>query len=187
MTHSADIIAAVKTLRDGGIIAYPTEAVYGLGCDPFNSPAVFKLLGVKRRQPEKGLILVASNWEQIENLIQPIAPPSLAHVQETWPGPNTWLFPASGLVPSWIKGQHDTVALRISAHPDVIALCNQFGGPIVSTSANIEGHPAKRDFRTAQIAFKHSVDFILNGSVGGAHHPTYIRDAVTNDIIRKGN
>lgn len=182
---SADISAAVTTLRNGGVIAYPTEAIYGFGCDPFNSHAVFKLLSIKRRQPEKGLILVASDWDQIENLTLPIAPQLLSHVQSTWPGPNNWVFPASDLVPSWIKGHHDTIALRISAHPIVRELCDRFCGPIVSTSANLEGQPPKRDFRTCSIAYKNSVDHIVNGKCGGQTNPCPIRDAVTDQILRR--
>lgn len=185
MTSTSDFHKAVRTLRDGGVIAYPTEAVYGFGCDPFNSQAVFKLLSIKRRQPEKGVILVASDWHQIESLTQPIAPQLLSHIQSTWPGPNTWVFPASDLVPTWIRGHHETIALRISAHPVVHELCERFCGPIVSTSANIEGHPSKRDYRTCYIAFKDSVDYIFQGRCGGANNPSTIRDAITNQILRR--
>ena len=184
-TLTADINAAVTALRNGGVIAYPTEAVYGFGCDPFNSHAVFKLLAVKRRQPEKGLILVAADWHQVENLIKPIAPQLLSHVQSTWPGPLTWVFPASDLVPTWIKGHHDTVAIRISAHPVIQELCERFCGPIVSTSANVEGHPPKRDFRTCSIAYKNSVEHIINSKCGGQTNPCTIRDAVTNQTLRR--
>ncbi len=176
---------AVKTLREGGVIAYPTEAVYGFGCDPFSAPAVYHLLSIKHRQPEKGVILVASDWAQVDNLTKPIAPPLLAHVLETWPGPITWLFPASDLVPRWIRGNHDTIALRVSDHPVVQQLCSQFCGPIVSTSANTEGQHPCRDYRTTCITFKDKIDYILNGHVGGLARPTSIRDAITDEILRR--
>jgi L-threonylcarbamoyladenylate synthase len=185
MVPSSDYNHAIKALRNGEVIAYPTEAVYGLGCDPFNSQAVFKLLSIKRRQPEKGLILVASDWSQIENLTKPIAPQLLSHIQTTWPGPTTWVFPASDLVPNWIKGNKDTIALRVSAHPVVHELCERFCGPIVSTSANIENHPTKRDYRTCSIAFKDSVDYIFQGRCGGQKNPSTIRDAITSQILRR--
>ena len=140
-TLTTDLQQATQALCDGGVIAYPTEAVYGLGCHPFLSEAVHQLFRIKQRQPEKGLILVASDWSQIEMLIEPIPPHIQAHIQSTWPGAHTWLFPASDVVPDWIRGQHNTIALRISAHPIVQALCNKFCGPIVSTSANISGQP----------------------------------------------
>ena len=183
--NDTSLKSAIATLRQGGVIAYPTEAVYGLGCDPFNAPAVYKLLAVKHRQIDKGLILVASNWDQVDNLTQPVPPQVLAHVQETWRGPITWTFPASDLVPNWIRGHHNTVALRISAHPLVNELCKHFCGPIVSTSANIEGHPPTRDYRTTCIAFGAHIDYILKGSVGRRDRPTPIHDALTNRILRK--
>lgn len=187
MTHTtpSDISSAVRTLRNGGIIAYPTESVYGLGCDPFDSEAVFNLLAMKHRQPEKGLILVASNWSQIEMLIQPLSPMVRTHILETWPGPITWLLPASELVPSWIQGNHDKIALRISAHPVIHDLCETFCGPIVSTSANVSSKPPTRDYRTTSIAFGKVVDFIVPGRTSGLQRPTQIRDAITDEVIRQ--
>lgn len=179
-----ELLTAVKTMRAGGVIAYPTEAVYGFGCDPFNQTAVLKLLALKKRNPRKGLILVASCFEQIKPLITPIAPQLLTHVLETWPGPVTWVFPASDAVPAWVRGDHQTIALRVSAHPIVQQLCDQFCGPIVSTSANLEGELPTRDYRFTQIAFKNAVDFIINGSVGKLSRPTTIRDAITHEILR---
>ena len=183
-TNKGDVLTAVTVLRNGGVIAYPTEAVYGFGCDPFNQTAVTKLLTLKKRNPRKGLILVASNFAQIEHLIMPIAPQLLAHVLETWPGPFTWVFPASQLVPAWIRGDHNTVALRVSAHPIVKQLCDQFCGPIVSTSANLEGELPTRDYRATHIAFKDAVDVIIKGAVGKLARPTEIRDAITNEVLR---
>lgn len=183
-TSASDITSAVNALRDGGVIAYPTESVYGLGCDPFDSEAVFKLLAIKRRQPEKGLILVASNWSQIEMLIQPLAPMTRTHIQETWPGPITWLIPASELVPHWIQGNHDKIAIRLSAHPVVQDLCEKFCGPIVSTSANLSGKPPTRDYRSTSIAFGKVVDVIVPGRTSGLQRPTPIHDAITHDIVR---
>lgn len=183
--HAHQINQAVHALRNKKVIAYPTESVYGLGCDPFCSEAVYHLLDIKHRQIEKGLILVASKWEQIEHLIQPIAPPLLAHVMETWPGPVTWAFPASDLVPNWIRGHHTSIALRISAHPTVKELCDAFCGPIVSTSANIAAHAPTRDYRAAKIAFQKKVDVVIDGKVSGLKQPTPIFDAITNEPLRR--
>lgn len=184
MTPDTDINSAVQALRQGGVIAYPTESVYGLGCDPFNAEAVFRLLTIKKRPVEKGLILVASDWSQIEMLIQPLSPHVRTHLQETWPGPVTWLVPASELTPHWIQGNHDRVALRISAHPIVKQLCDKFCGPIVSTSANISGNPPTRDYRGTCMIFKKLIDYIVSGKTTGLQRPTQIRDAITNNIIR---
>jgi L-threonylcarbamoyladenylate synthase len=176
--------SALLCLSQGRIIAYPTEAVYGFGCDPFNLSAVQRLLAIKGRAIEKGLILVASDWSQIESLVEPIPPPSLTQIMSNWPGPYTWVFPATPLAPDWIKGRHSTIALRISAHPIVQELCQAFASPIVSTSANREGEMPLRDTRTLEIMFGKQIDFIVPGKVGGQINPTIIRDAMTGEIIR---
>ncbi len=182
MPHD-EIKKAVELLKAGKVIAYPTEAVYGFGCDPFNINAIGELLKLKHRPMNKGLILVAHDFEQIENLIEPIEPRLLAHVLSTWPGPITWAFPASPEVPYWIRGKHKTIAVRISDHPLVQQLTKQFG-PLVSTSANTEGHPPARDHRTAMMAFADKVDLIMQGQVSGIKNPTQIRNAVTGEILR---
>lgn len=177
--------AALSALAQGQVIAYPTEAVYGFGCDPFRADAVARLLQLKRRPVEKGLILVASSWRQLELLIEPIPPRALAQVLSTWPGPFTWVFPASSAAPSWIRGAHRTIALRVSAHPVVQELCQAYGGPIVSTSANRDGEAPLRDARMVEMMFGKTVDFIVPGRVGGQSSPTMIRDAVSGMILRK--
>lgn len=175
---------AIKTLADGGVIAYPTEAVYGLGCDPFNETAVRRLLSIKQRPTERGLILIAADWQQIEHLVRPIPAERMAEVKATWPGPVTWLFPASGLVPTWIRGQHDTVALRVTGHSIAKQLCQRFGKPIVSTSANISAQLPLRDTISVKTAFSYKVDYILPGRVGGLENPSEIRDVMTGKVIR---
>ena len=177
---------AVTCLHKGGVIAYPTEAVYGLGCDPFNVDAVAHLLQIKNRSIKKGFILLASEWEQLEPLVQPIDPHALARVFSTWPGPVTWIFPAAPTVPAWIRGEHTGIAVRVTDHPIAKALCHQFDGPLISTSANREGYPPFRDARTVAIAFDQDVDYILPGNVGQFLRPTQIRDAVTGEVLRAG-
>jgi L-threonylcarbamoyladenylate synthase len=176
--------AAINSLRQGQVIAYPTEAVYGFGCDPFQHEAVIRLLQLKHRSADKGFILVAAHWRQLEALVAPIPPRALAQILATWPGPYTWVFPASDLAPAWICGPGRTVALRISAHAVVQELCEGFGGPIVSTSANREGEPPLRDYRAVQIMFGKQIAVIVPGKVGGQIKPTVIRDAISGAIIR---
>lgn len=175
---------AVAHLKNGEIIAYPTEGVYGFGCDPFNPDAIGQLLQIKHRSIDKGFILVASTWEQIEPYIMPIAPHLLTKVRQTWPGPVTWIFPAQPNVPSWITGKHTGIAVRVSDHPIVRALCDEFGEPIASTSANIEGSPPAREYRTIELSFGDQLAFIVKGQVGGRQGPTEIRDAITGEVIR---
>jgi L-threonylcarbamoyladenylate synthase len=178
---------AVATLKQGGIIAYPTEAVYGLGCDPFNEVAVMNLLQIKHRGISKGLVLIAADWEQIAFLTHPLPDKLMMRVHATWPGPITWVFPASEAAPAWICGQHTSIALRVTAHPIVNQLCRNYGKAIVSTSANREGESPARDAGTVQQIFGAELDFIMPGKVSGLISPTEIRDALSGKIVRASN
>ena len=175
---------AVKVLKRGGIIAYPTEAVFGLGCDPFNKNSVLRLLKLKQRSIDNGLILIAAKWQHIENLVQPLEDNILQKAFATWPGPITWVFPATKIVPSWIRGAHNSVALRITHHPIAKAICETYGGPIVSTSANIEGQPPARTTNEVLQYFPHELDYIVPGKVGNLKQPTKIYDILTGKILR---
>lgn len=177
---------ARRTLQAGGIVAYPTEAVYGLGCDPLNPHAVMRLLALKQRPWQKGLILIASNREQLEPYLAPVVPDVEEKLAQTWPGPITWLLPALPEVPHWLRGIHDTLAVRVTAHPVAAALCDTFGGPIVSTSANLAGHEPARNPLQVRRGLADSVDYILHGPLGELKQPTEIRDAETGRVIRTG-
>lgn len=175
---------AVNILKSGGVIAYPTEGVYGLGCDPFNPAAVHKLLQIKQRPVHKGLILIASDWETLKTLVSNVPIDRLNEVKATWPGPYTWIFPAADSVPPWIRGDYETVALRVTDHPIACALCKAFEGPIVSTSANIANTPPLHRVEDVREQFIDKVDFILPGRVGSLSGPTIIRDVISGQILR---
>lgn len=179
-----EIDIAVTQLKLGKVIAYPTEAVFGLGCDPNNIDAVSRLLQIKHRALDKGFILIASSWEQIQPLVLYLQPDLLTRVFATWPGPMTWLFPASKYAPFWITGNRNSIAVRVTAHPIAKALCEQFGGPIISTSCNKSGDPPARDIRTIQFTLSDTVDYVIDGKLGGRMRPTEIRDALTGEVIR---
>lgn len=177
---------AATALQTGGVIAYPTEAVWGLGCDPRDEDAVLRLLAIKQRDVDKGLILIASHLEQLRPFLDLAAVPAenLAAVLATWPGPHTWVMPASAAAPRWITGEHDGIAVRISAHPLVIELCNAYGGALVSTSANRAGQPAAFAREMLDAAVLEGVDGLVAGETGGLGAPTAIRDALTGAAIR---
>ncbi|MGI9287851.1 MAG: L-threonylcarbamoyladenylate synthase [Pseudomonadales bacterium] len=178
LRHTANVVAS------GGIIAYPTEAVWGLGCDPDNPEAVMRLLRLKRRDWRKGLILVAASMAQFEPYLSLLNVAQRQQLALNWPGPVTWLVPHDGSVGIGICGEHATVALRVSTHPTVRDLCNLCEGPLVSTSANPDGlHPA-RDRLTARRYFGDAVDAYAPGALGGAAQPSEIRDLVSGKIIR---
>jgi L-threonylcarbamoyladenylate synthase len=186
MSARLTIPLAVAALRRGGVIAYPTEAVWGLGCDPFNAVAVRRLLRIKQREEWKGLILVASDLAQIASLIDLDALPMerIRAVRATWPGPHTWTMPCPSRVPVWLRGMHTTIALRITAHPQVVALCDAFGGPVVSTSANLAGNPPARAAADLAAPLLDQIDGVLEGETGGLANPTPIRDAASGMVLR---
>lgn len=175
---------AARVLRAGGVIAYPTEAVFGLGCAPHLKDAVARIRAVKRRNPRKGLIIVAACIEQVRHFID-VSAIELDPVLATWPGPVTWILPAGRAAPPWITGSHRTIAIRVSAHPVVRELCES-AGPMVSTSANPPGCPPARSLARVRAYFPMGLDYLLPGQVGGAVTPSEIRDAVSGLILRKG-
>ncbi len=183
MASHWQIHRAARAVRAGGVIAYPTEAVWGLGCDPWNAVAVQRLLALKSRDPGKGLILVAASIEQFDFLLEDLPERWLDRLASTWPGPHTWLVPHQQRLPAWISGMHETVALRVSDHPLVRALCDECG-PLVSTSANPAGRPAARSRLRVQQYFGGQLDEVLGGALGGRKNPSTIRDLATAEIVR---
>jgi L-threonylcarbamoyladenylate synthase len=177
---------AVHVLRSGGLIAYPTEAVYGLGCDPLDAEAVLRLLQLKRRPWQKGVILIAAEQAQLEPYLLPLDETLRARIEPSWPGPDTWLLPARPETPWWLCGEHETLAVRVTAHPVAAALCRAFGGPLVSTSANRAGQAPARSPLAVRTVFGDEVDLIIHAPLGGAERPTRIRDGRSGEIVRAG-
>ena len=175
---------AVRALQAGGIVAYPTEAVYGLGCDPLRGEAVQRLLALKQRPVEKGLILIASDWSQLEPYLLPLTASQRKRLFATWPGPHTWILPCHPAVPVWLRGAHDSLAVRITAHPVAAALCAAWGGALVSTSANRSGLPPARSPLRVRQQFGEAIDYLLPGALGGLANPTAIRDGLTGKVLR---
>lgn len=178
---------AVQQLRQGNVIAYPTEAVWGLGCNPYNQTATEQLLNSKQRQLDKGLILVAANMQQAMPFLSTLSNDQLHAIELSWlEAPDeratTWLVPLSIQVPAWISGGHDRVALRVSHHPVVQELCLRFDGVIVSTSANPSGQPAAR---TEQEVLHYFPDIsLVQGDTQQHSQPSKIVDAITGAVIR---
>ncbi|MCU7837299.1 MAG: threonylcarbamoyl-AMP synthase [gamma proteobacterium symbiont of Taylorina sp.] len=178
MRHAAHI------LSQGGIIAYPTEAVFGLGCLADNTQAINRLLKLKHRPVDKGLILLASEFSQFEPYIDSVDDNILRKIQTSWPGSTTWIVPAPAQTSSLIRGQFHSVAVRISAHPVVMALCRQCRSPLISTSANISGQNMTYCTADVRLQFDNQLDYILDAPLGGNDKPSIIKDALTDQIIR---
>ena len=172
-----------KMLTTGAVIAYPTETVFGLGCDPWQPAAVARILMLKQRPVRKGLILVAGEFAQLLPLIQLPGEARLKKILATWPGPNTWVFRAQAWLPNWLTGDHASIAVRVSSHRVVQQLCLAFGAPLVSTSANVSGRPVARNAHVLRRQFFSSVDAIIPGQPGQGT-PSRIRDALSGQILR---
>ncbi|SMG61315.1 L-threonylcarbamoyladenylate synthase type 1 TsaC [Cedecea neteri] len=180
----AQIVAALKEEQ---VIAYPTEAVFGVGCDPDSELAVTRLLELKQRPVDKGLILIAANFEQLKPYIDAAAlnEAQLSVVFASWPGPVTFVFPALPSTPKWLTGRFDSLAVRVTNHPLVKELCLAYGKPLVSTSANLTGLPPCRTSQEVQQQFGQSFP-VLMGDTGGRLNPSEIRDALTGELFRQG-
>lgn len=185
-TSPSHLDDAVAALRRGGVIAYATEGVWGLGCDPFDETATSRLLALKQRPVDKGLILIGSGVAQFDGLVDwsRLDAARREAVFASWPGPHTWVVPATARVPAWVSGGRDSVAVRASAHPVVAALCTAFGGALVSTSANLSTEPAPRTRAELDARIVAGVDVVLEGETTGLSQPTTIRDARTGAILR---
>ena len=175
---------AARCIRDGGILAYPTEAVYGLGCDPRNRTAVQRLLVIKRRPEYKGLILIAADFAQLTPFVELLDAARMTAIHATWPGPVTWLLPACADTPGWLRGRHATLAVRVTAHPDAAALCAAAGTALVSTSANVSDRPPARTSLRVRLALGSQVDRILVGPCGTSSRPSRICDGHTGATVR---
>lgn len=197
---SDDIKHAISVLQDGGVIAYPTEFCFGLGCDPANGSAIQRILEIKQRTVEQGVILIAANVLQVEEYAE-LNADSLAQdikqeILASWPGPVTWLLPAKQHASTWIRGEHSSIAMRVTAHALSNELCSQFGGAIVSTSANRHGQPALTKAQAVVDELGSEVDYVIDSSVGVANSKendndrtqdlkaSQIRDAITGKRLR---
>lgn len=174
---------AVKKINEGKVVAYPTEAVYGLGCNPLDEEAVLKLLDIKKRSVDKGLILIASSLTQLEPYLQ-LNNQIVSKVQATWPGPVTWIIPVQAWVPRWLRGNHLSLAVRVTNHPVARQLCEENQGPLVSTSANVSSKlPATRSWVVCKKLDWQEV-FVLSGKVGGLKQSTPIFDVLSHQKLR---
>lgn len=184
MSLSTDLAPVISALRAGGVIACPTEAVWGLSCDPENDEALALLMRIKQRDPAKGVILVAASIGQFQPWLNQLPLALHAPLAASWPGPNTWLVPDNGRSHGLVRGAHERVALRVTDHPLMKALCEAFGGPLVSTSANRAGEPPAMSAAEITEIFGDEVAYVVEGALGGDASPSTIRDLATGRIMR---
>lgn len=185
MQQSETINRAGRILRAGGVIAYPTEGVFGLGCQPDSMEGVARILSIKQRDPAMGLILIASDREQLKRWTD--IDTSDSQLASTEDRPVTWIVPAAAELPFWIRGQHSGVAVRLTTHPIAAALCNAARSALVSTSANRSGQAPARTTYVLRRQFRDLVDCVVPGDCGPAAGPSEIRRFSDKQIIRAAN
>ena len=183
MSGSIGLRRAAAVLRRGGIVAYPTEGVFGLGCDPWNADAIRRLIALKRRHTGKGFIVLAHSIAQINPFAELLGLEFQEAVLRSWPGPVTWVLPAKPGVPRILTGGRRSLAVRVTLHPIASELC-RLAGPIVSTSANRAGGSPIRENLRCRAVFSRFVDAVVPGPLGGLGGPTEIRDARTGIRLR---
>lgn len=174
-------------LKSGGVIAYPTESVFGLGCDPTNYQAVKRVLRIKGRPQHKGLILVADCFSRLQAFVAPLNTSQMQTMQQSWGNPqkpHTWIVPAAKRCPKWLTGRHQSIAIRVSSHPYTAKICKDTGMALVSTSANQIGLQAAKTDKQCQQKFGRQIH-ILHGKTAGAKKPSTIQDLMTGKILRK--
>lgn len=174
---------AVDALRGGGVVAHATEGVWGLACDPFDGAAVDRVLEIKGRDADKGLIVAAGRAEAFATELDGLDVDVAARIRTSWPGAVTWVVP-NRRFPKWITGGRDTVAIRVPGHAQARALADAFGGAIVSTSANRSGVEPARTAEAVEDALGEAVDFILPGEIGSGAGPSRIIDASNGRTLR---
>ncbi|MFN4262589.1 MAG: L-threonylcarbamoyladenylate synthase [Thioalkalivibrionaceae bacterium] len=171
-----------RLIQTGGVIAYPTEAVFGLGCDPAQAHAVARVLALKGRNSDKGFIVVAADLRDLDHWIETdIVSPYVEQARQ--PAFSTWCWPLKPACPEWLRGTHSSLAVRIPAWPPLRHLLAETG-PLLSTSANRSGEPACRDAACVKRVFGDTIDLILDGATGGEAQPSPVRIAATGECLR---
>lgn len=173
---------AARILRDGGVVIHPTEAVFGIAACARSHHACTRVRDLKGRGRSKPFLVVVAEVAQLAGLVE-LDVPLQDEILTSWPGPNTWVLPASQRAPRWLQNASGGVAVRVTAHPQVRVVCGLVG-PIISTSANPSAHAPARSALAARRYFGTRVDDYLVGQLGGAKRPSTLRDGLTGQILR---
>jgi len=178
----------VRVLRQGGVIAYPTETVYGLGCDPFRPDAVERLRRLKGRKAPVPFLLLISKRESIDSLVNGVSSAAERLMAEFWPGPLTLVFSASGRAPAAVLGGMRTIGMRQSSNPFCRILLGLLDGPLVSTSANHSGEESAKTADKVIVSFSGDLDLIVDGGTLGDSLPSTIIDVSRSEphLLREG-
>ncbi|WP_336517293.1 L-threonylcarbamoyladenylate synthase [Pollutibacter soli] len=182
------IAKIAKCLKEGGVIIYPTDTVYGFGCDIYNQKAVERICRIKNIEPVKAqLSFVCDNLSHLSKYARSISTPYYRILKSHIPGPFTFVLPASKEVPKILKSKKNTIGLRVPDHPIAIAIIHELGNPILSSSLPGEMVEEFTDPESIDDKFGKLVDLVVDGGIGGMHYSTIID--LTGDepaVLRQG-
>ncbi|MBF13118.1 MAG: threonylcarbamoyl-AMP synthase [Legionellales bacterium] len=180
MQVTSDSNQVIDCLNTGGVIAYPTESVFGIGCDALCQDSVARISRIKNRQSKKGYILLIHSYEQLDHLIDQSHPNlNWGCIRDSWPGPTTWVFPAATNLPHWLVSDCQTIAIRMTSHPIARALCKQLDKPLISTSANLAGMPPCTTVQQVADQLSTVIDLCVYNETSCSQAATTINDAIT--------
>ena len=175
-----------KAVEKAAVIAYPTDTIWGFGCHPLCASAAIRIMNIKQRGLEKGLILLSPELDYCKPYISDdLSSQQIELLQESSSHPVTWLVPASPSCPVWLTGQHATIAIRLTSHPFIVSLCSAMQAPIVSTSANRHGKPSVRNAQQARRQFANELDHIITGFNTGTGSASEIKSLRSGLVFRK--
>ncbi|MBI1285377.1 MAG: Sua5/YciO/YrdC/YwlC family protein [Thiobacillus sp.] len=180
---NGDIDALRAYLKRGGLVAYPTESCYGLGCDPRNVRALKRLIRLKGRSAAKGMLLIADHFNRLQAFVGPLSADDRARMRRGWPGPVSWVVPASAACPPLLTGGRATIAIRVTAHSVAARLCRSLGMALVSTSANKSGKKPARTAAECRRIFGAQVR-VITGRIGQRRRPSTLIDLATGTLLR---
>jgi len=187
--NELSIFSGVNAIREGKVIVYPTESVYGFGCDPMQPQAIEKIIALKKRPSHKGFILIISHISQLDLYLDKdkVTERNWGVVEKSWPGPVTWILPAKKDVNDFLLGPNQTIAIRMTAHPISKALCDEMNGAIVSTSVNRSEQAPIKQPEIIQSQFSGNISGIVAGDLGTQSKPSWVIDFATQSVLRQGS
>jgi len=188
LDYTKDIEKAVKILKNGGIIVYPTETVYGIGCDPLNIDACDRVQRLKERMENKPMLLLAHSLKQVEEMAGSLSEIPRKLAEKFWPGPLTLIIDSRKDFPEHLHGHSGGVAFRVSSHPVAASLAKEFDRPIISTSANIDGLAPLVRYEEALSTFKNIVDIVIGTHAKLIGEPSTVIDLTSGrfSLVREG-
>lgn len=182
-TDISGMHAAVAHLKTDGVVAYPTETVYGLGVNPFSEQALDALFAVKQRDEGRPVLLIVDNLEQLDGVVSNMPETAMRCVNAFWPGPLSLLLPAARRLPTRLTDGNEHICVRCPDHAAARGLCRYWGGPITSTSANVSGHPPATAPEDAALP---GVALLMDGGVLHSQMPSTVFEPESGRMLREG-